>query len=216
MNSNIYKYVYLIVSLLTVFAAQAQTTEKYTKVTNIQEVRQVFENIKKASATIDADFVQEKKIDILENTLISKGKFLFKQKNSLRLEYASPSYYLVVMSGAKMLIKDANKKTKIDGKGSKLFTQIQNIMTGILAGQVVDSKDFKYELYKSETNYKIKLYPQTGAIKDLLNEVEFVTQISTLKAQSMTLFEKSGDVTIMKFKNVKMNIPLDDKVFLVH
>jgi|GEM_PF-4731167 len=216
MNNKSFKCLYLIVSVLTVFVAQAQTTEKYIKVTNIQEVRQVFENIKKASATIDADFVQEKKIDILENNLISKGKFLFKQKNSLRLEYTSPSYYLVVMSGGKMLIKDANKKTKIDGKGSKLFTQIQNIMTGILAGQVVDSKDFKYELYKSETNYKIKLYPQIGAIKDLLNEVEFITQISTLKAQSMTLFEKSGDVTIMKFKNVKMNIPLDDKVFLVH
>ncbi len=209
-------FLFSLVALCSILKLHAQATEKYIKVTNIQEVRQVFDHIKKASATIDADFVQEKKIDILENILISKGKFLFKQKNSLRLEYTSPSYYLVVMSGGKMLIKDAEKKTKIDSKGSKIFTQVQNIMTGILAGQVVDSKDFKYELFKSETNYKIKLYPQTGVIKELLNEVEFITQVSSLKAQSMTMFEKSGDVTVMKFKNVKMNIPIDDKVFLVH
>lgn len=209
-------FVLCLFSLFSALRVHAQTTEKYIKVTNMQEVRQVFEQIKKASTSIDADFVQEKKIDILENTLISKGKFLFKQKNSLRLEYTSPSYYLVVMAGGKMLIKDADKKTKIDSKGSKIFTQVQNIMTGILAGEVVDSKDFKYELFKSDVNYKIKLYPQTGVIKDLLNEVEFITNRSSLKAQSMTMFERSGDVTIMKFKNVKMNIPLDDKVFLVH
>lgn len=194
---------------------KAQSSEKYTKVTNIQEVRQVFEKIKSASATIDADFIQEKKIDILENTLVSKGKFLFKQKNSLRLEYTTPSYYLVVMSGGKMMIKDKDKKTKIDGKGSKLFTQIQNVMTGILAGEVLDNKDFKYELFKSANHYKVKLYPQTGAIKELLNEVEFVAQLETLKAHSMTMFEKSGDITLMKFSNVKNNIPIDDKVFIV-
>jgi outer membrane lipoprotein-sorting protein len=195
---------------------QAQTVERYVKVTSVQEVRQIFDQIKKASSTIDADFVQEKKIDILENSILSKGKFLFKQKNNLRLEYTSPSYYLVVMAGGKMLIKDANRKTKIDSKGSKIFTQVQNIMTGVLAGQVVDSKDFKYEVFKSEAHYKIKLYPQSGVIKDVLNEVEFITHIGTLKAESMTMFEKSGDLTIMKFKNVNMNIPIDDKVFLVH
>jgi outer membrane lipoprotein-sorting protein len=210
----VYGLMYLAWGLFS--CAYAQTAEKFIKVTSMQEARHIFDQIKKASTTIDADFVQEKKIDILEHILVSKGKILFKQKNNLRLEYTSPSYYLVVMAGGKMLIKDANKKTKIDSKGSKIFTQVQNIMTGVLAGQVVDSRDFKYELFKSETHYKIKLYPQTGVMKDLLNEVEFVTQINTLKVESMTMFEKSGDVTTMKFKNVKMNIPIDDKVFLVY
>lgn len=195
---------------------KAQTAEKYTLVNNTEEAKHIFDQIRAASTTIDADFVQEKKVDILENVIISKGKFLFKQKNSLRLEYTSPSYYLVVMAAGKMLIKDGDKKTKIDGKGSKMFSQIQNVMTGVLGGQMSDNKDFKYELYKGETNYKIRLFPQTGAIKDLLKEVEFVTNKTTLKALSMTMFERSGDVTVMKFKNVKMNVPIDDKVFATH
>lgn len=206
----------LVVTFCSVASLKAQTTEKYTLVSNAQEAKQVFDQIRAASNTIDADFVQEKKVDILENIIISKGKFLFKQKNSLRLEYTSPSYYLVVMAAGKMLIKDGDKKTKIDGKGSKMFSQIQNVMAGVLGGQMTDNKEFKYELYKGDTNYKIRLFPQTGAIKDLLKEVEFITNQTTLKAVSMTMFERSGDVTIMKFKNVKMNVPIDDKVFATH
>ncbi len=195
---------------------KAQPAEKYILVSNAEEAKQIFDQIRAASNTIDADFVQEKKVDILENIITSKGKFLFKQKNSLRLEYTSPSYYLVVMAAGKMLIKDGDKKTKIDGKGSKMFSQIQNVMAGVLGGQMTDNKEFKYELYKGETNYKIRLFPQTGAIKDLLKEVEFITNKTTLKALSMTMFERSGDVTVMKFKNVKMNVPIDDKVFATH
>jgi outer membrane lipoprotein-sorting protein len=206
----------LICILCCMLSLKAQTAEKYTLVSNAQESKQVFDQIRQASNTIDADFVQEKKVDILENIIISKGKFLFKQKNSLRLEYTSPSYYLVVMAAGKMLIKDGDKKTKIDGKGSKMFSQIQNVMAGILGGQITDNKDFKYELYKSENNYKVRLFPQTGAIKDLLKEVEFITNKTTLKALSMTMYERSGDVTLMKFKNVKMNVPIDDKVFATH
>ena len=206
----------LICILCCIASLKAQTAEKFTLVTNPQEAKEIFDQIRLASNTIDADFVQEKKVDILENVILSKGKFLFKQKNSLRLEYTSPSYYLVVMAAGKMLIKDGDKKTKIDGKGSKMFSQIQNVMAGVLGGQMTDNKDFKYELYKGETNYKIRLFPQTGAIKDLLKEVEFVTNKTTLKALSMTMFERSGDVTVMKFKNVKMNTPIDDKVFATH
>ena len=206
----------LVCILCCIASLKAQTVEKFTLVSNAQEAKQVFDQIRAASNTIDADFVQEKKVDILENIIISKGKFLFKQKNSLRLEYTSPSYYLVIMAAGKMLIKDGDKKTKIDGKGSKMFSQIQNVMSGVLGGQMTDSKDFKYELYKGETNYKIRLFPQTGAIKDLLKEVEFITNKTTLKALSMTMFERSGDVTVMKFKNVKMNVPIDDKVFATH
>jgi outer membrane lipoprotein-sorting protein len=206
----------LICFTCCMLSLKAQTTEKYTLVSDAQESKQVFDQIRLASNTIDADFVQEKKVDILEHVIVSKGKFLFKQKNSLRLEYTSPSYYLVVMAAGKMLIKDGDKKTKIDGKGSKIFSQIQNVMAGILGGQITDNKDFKYELYKSESNYKIRLFPQTGAIKDLLKEVEFITNKATLKALSMTMYERSGDVTVMKFKNVKMNVPIDDKVFATH
>lgn len=211
------KKLFILVCILCCIASlKAQTAEKFTLVSNAQEAKLIFDQIRAASHTIDADFVQEKKVDILENIIISKGKFLFKQKNSLRLEYTSPSYYLVIMAAGKMLIKDGDKKTKIDGKGSKMFSQIQNVMSGVLGGQMTDNKDFKYELYKGETNYKIRLFPQTGAIKDLLKEVEFTTNKTTLKALSMTMFERSGDVTVMKFKNVKMNVPIDDKVFATH
>ena len=210
------KILLIFICALSCISLKAQSTEKYTLVSNAQEAKQIFDQIRVASNTIDADFIQEKKVDILENVITSKGKFLFKQKNSLRLEYTSPSYYLVVMAAGKMLIKDGDKKTKIDGKGSKMFSQIQNVMAGVLGGQMTDNKDFKYELYKGETNYKVKLFPQTGAIKDLLKEVEFITNKTTWKALSMTMFERSGDVTVMKFKNVKMNVPIDDKVFATH
>ena len=214
---KIIKIVLILPCILCCIASlKAQTVEKYTLVANAQEAKLIFDQIRQSSNTIDADFVQEKKVDILEKMIVSKGKFFFKQKNSLRLEYTSPSYYLVVMAAGKMLIKDGDKKTKIDGKGSKMFSQIQNVMAGVLGGQMTNNRDFNYELYKGETNYKIRLFPQTGAIKDLLKEVEFITNKTTLKALSMTMFERSGDVTVMKFKNVKMNTPIDDKVFATH
>lgn len=195
--------------------AHAQSS-KFVPVTDPQELRKLMEQMQQASQSIEADFVQEKKIDILEQVILSKGKFYFKQKDKLRLEYTSPSYYLVVMAAGKMLIKDAGQKTKIDAKGSKMFAQIQQVMTSLLGGQLNASKDFRYEVYKNDAYYKIRLLPQAGAVKELLKEVEFVSHKSNLKAASMTMLEQSGDVTLMTFKNVKTNQPIDDQVFATH
>jgi outer membrane lipoprotein-sorting protein len=195
------------------FSMLAQQKEKYSMITNAQELDQVYQALKKSSQTIQASFVQEKKMDIVEHPILSKGMFYFKQPNAIRIEYTSPSYYLVVMAAGKMLIKDEHKKTKIDTKGSKMFVQIQQIMTGIFSGQAQQSKDFKYDMYKSETHYKVVLTPLNGMLKDLLKSVEFIVHKSTMKSQAMTLYEKSGDVTVMNFKDVKTNSIIDEKIF---
>ena len=208
------KCVLLILALVSIsFSMFAQQKEKYTMITNAQELDQVYQALKKSSQTIQASFVQEKKMDIVDHPIISKGMFYFKQPNAIRIEYTSPSYYLVVMAAGKMLIKDEHKKTKIDTKGSKMFVQIQQIMTSIFNGQAQQSKDFKYELLKSDDHYKVVLTPLNGMLKDLLKSVEFIVQKTSMKSQVMTLYEKSGDVTIMKFKDVKTNTTIDEKIF---
>ena len=64
------------------------------------------EKFSKNTNSIQSDFIQEKKLKMLNDKVISKGQLYFKKEDKLRWEYQDPFQYVVAMNNGKVMLKD--------------------------------------------------------------------------------------------------------------
>src|SRR6188472_3510537 len=62
------------------------------------------EKFSKNTNSIQSDFVQEKKLKMLNDKVISKGELYFKKEDKLRWEYEEPYRYIVAMNNGKVML----------------------------------------------------------------------------------------------------------------
>src|SRR5215213_4379449 len=72
------------------------------------------EQFSKVTNSIQSEFVQEKKLKMLNDKVISKGVLYFKKENKLRWEYNDPYSYIVALNNGKVMLKDEGKVTTYD------------------------------------------------------------------------------------------------------
>src|SRR5687768_6329611 len=124
------------------FALNAAAQTGFKPVGNMEQFKLQFAKAAQQTNTIKSDFVQEKHLSMLSDKIVSKGKFWFKKENKVRMEYSSPSYYLMVINGRNFRIKDARTDKNISTSGNKLFEQISKITADCVQGNVLNNKDF--------------------------------------------------------------------------
>src|SRR3954468_12914348 len=120
------RWILLMGCIVCATFTQAQTTG-FKPVADAAAFKQQFAKAALATQSIQSDFVQEKNLSMLSDKIVSKGKFWFKKDNKVRMEYLTPSYYLLVMNGKDIKTKDGQKESHVSTKGNKLFEQINKI-----------------------------------------------------------------------------------------
>src|SRR4051812_4814271 len=109
------KWILLLSCIFCATFTQAQMAG-FKPVADAAAFKQQFAKASQATQSIQADFVQEKNLSMLSDKIVSKGKFWFKKDNKVRMEYSSPSYYLLVMNGKDIKIKDGQKENHVSTK----------------------------------------------------------------------------------------------------
>ena len=136
----------MIVAFFSVLSMTAQT-----KLTKEQE-KVVLEKMEKSSNALHSlhcDFVQSKKMKILNKEMISKGVLYFKKPDKIRWQYTTPYDYTFIMNGDKVQIKSSKSTKNIDIQGNKIFRQVTSIILNtITGGGLKNSPDFDVELFK--------------------------------------------------------------------
>lgn len=169
----------------------------------------------KSTSSLRADFVQEKNLAAIEETVVSKGSFLFKKPGRIRMEYLQPFSYLMVINEGKVTIRDGQKTNSFSSRGNKLFTVVNNIIIDCMQGTVLSNKDFLHEVYENDKNYMVKLIPVK---KDLRNYFESISVILTrnhLEVYQIEMKEPSGDQSVITFNNRQNNAKIPDTDFVV-
>src|ERR1700748_3558665 len=95
-----------------------------------------------AVQTINSDFNQTKNLSLLSDKIKSKGKFYFKKEDKIRIEYTSPYYYLLVMNGGQLMVKDEQKTTKVNTGNSKTMQSVNRVIIDCMKGAVFQNPDF--------------------------------------------------------------------------
>ena len=104
--------------------------ESYALVSEVEAVKAKIRNNAKVTTSVSCEFVQEKHLTMMEEVLISNGRFLFKKENKVRWEYTDPITYAIIINDNSFTINNDGKISQFDAESNVLFKEINNIRDG--------------------------------------------------------------------------------------
>ncbi|WP_349314647.1 outer membrane lipoprotein carrier protein LolA [Chitinophaga sp. MM2321] len=193
---------------------QMQAQTGFKPVADLGPVKQQFTKAAQQTQSIQCDFIQEKNLSMLSDKIVSKGKFWFKKDNKVRMEYQQPSYYLLIINGKDIKIRDAQKESKVSGKNNKLFEQINKITVDCVRGTVLDNTDFSTRISENAQYYRLEMVPVDKAMKAYFKTIVLLVDKQDYSVSKITMEELSGDDTTISFLRKQLNINIPDAVFV--
>ena len=165
--------------------------------------------------TIQADFVQVKNLNVLEEKITSNGKFWFKKQNMVKMEYKSPYKYLMIINQDKMTIKDETKTTTLSSRSNKLLEYVNKIIIDCVQGTAIDSKEFNVKVFENDKQYLLEMIPVKKELKDYFSAIHLFIDKTDYSVSRMDMNEPNGDNTIFSFLNKKFNETIQDSFFSI-
>jgi outer membrane lipoprotein-sorting protein len=164
--------------------------------------------------TIQADFVQEKKLSVFDEVLRSSGKFAFAKPDRLRWELTSP-----VKTGFSIRGKEGRRWHEMTGE--EPFRVDRDPMMGAVAGQLMawatadfDGLKSQYSLeVTAENPARVRLVPRSEAVAARIEAIEVRFARGERYVEEVTVREKGGDYTRISFRNVRLDAPMADSAF---
>lgn len=189
--------------------------QNYTAAKDEAAIRKKFAEVSLNTIAIKSDFVQEKNLSMLSEKIISKGIFLFKKENKVRLEYRQPFHYLMVINNGKVLIKDDAKSTQMDMHKNKIFQQVNKIIVDCVHGTALNNPDFKVQIFENSNQIKLDMKPISKGLKEFFSNILIFVEKKDYSVLKMQMNEISGDNTIITFTNKELNGKIADDLFAV-
>ncbi len=199
---------------LTLTSATAQYTG-YKPIDDAAAFKKQFAVEAKKILSIKSSFVQEKNLSLLEEKILSEGKFYFKRENRVRIEYEKPFQYLMIMNGDQMLVKDNQKENKVNVKSNKLFQQVNQIMIDCVQGTMLDNKDFTVHIFQNEKTWLLEMIPTGKALKEFFKVILVYADKKDYSVESIDMREPSGDNTNIRFTQKELNVAVQDAIFAI-
>jgi outer membrane lipoprotein-sorting protein len=209
MRKHIFTIFFLALGSLAVHAQP----KGFKTIASEQDFRKKMVGAANAIQTIKSDFTQEKNINVLSEKIVSKGTFVFKKQNKVRMEYVHPFKYLMVIDQDKVIIKDEQKTNSFSSKSNKLFATLNRIIIDCAQGTAVDNKDFSPEFFENERQYLLVLKPQKKELKEFFSGINIFLEKQDFSINHLDMQEASGDNTVITFTNKQFNVNIPDAVF---
>ena len=136
--------------------------------------------------TLQASFVQTRHSSLLTKDLVSEGRMVLGNPDRIRWEVLKPHPSVFVSSG----------ELAIAGRRFRLPTE----------------KDFTATALEGE-DLAVKLVPVRRDLKSVFREIIVHADQKSLQIRSALLITPDGDWTLLEFKDVVANRPVDPKLF---
>jgi outer membrane lipoprotein-sorting protein len=187
----------------------------YKVVQDMAPFKKQFTETAQKTQTIKSDFLQEKNLSMLNDKIVSKGKFWFKKDNLVRIEYTSPFQYLMVMNDRNVYIKDGQKENKMSAGSSKLFQQINKITVDCIQGTALNNTDFTVRVFESAQNYLVEMSPLAKGLRDFFKNINITVAKKDYAVMKIDMIEPGGDNTVISFSNRELNGAIPDAIFVI-
>ena len=168
----------------------------------------------RAVRTLQANFVQLKRSELLLEAVESSGVFLFRAPDLVRWNYLRPDSMIVLFADDTVTTyhpqQSYAERLKVSGK--------QRRFVRVIAGtQPLDdlTQNFAVTLADpgGETPYRLTLRPVTSMLKKRLRSVEIEVDRTLFLPVVVEYTEVDGDSTRYEFRNLVINAPIDDSKF---
>jgi outer membrane lipoprotein-sorting protein len=205
-------FVILLLNLAS--AAFAQTGMK--PMTDTTSFKTGLEKFSKATSSIQGEFVQEKKLKMLNDKVVSKGLLFFKKENKLRWEYSEPFSYIIAMNNGKVMMKDEGKVTRYDANSNKLFLELNDILVTCINGNIFQSKKFSFHFMETEKYNAAEMTPLNATMKSFISTIILYFDKNDFTVSKVEMIEPSQNSTVITFKNKKLNAEIPESYFILN
>lgn len=197
----------IIIVLLVIFVSNAVLAQE-TEMKHPERIIGAIQKLSKQTNSIQADFVQEKKLDYLKESQVSSGKF-YSQEENMRWEQIKPSQYIMLVSATEMKIKEKGKEREFGAAADKYLDQIKGILKTSMTGNFTESDDFKPSYFENNSFYIVKLIPVNKRLAKMFDTVKLEFDKNTFRLKVLTFVQSDG-TSSMTFSNEIFNelIPL--------
>ena len=193
----------ILFSLCTALTAVAQTDA-------IDEISKASQ----AVSTVQADFTQTKRLKMLNDAMVSKGKMWCTQPNRLRWEYLTPYSSLFVLNGEKVLFQNDKRSTTLNANRHKRIREMIRIMIPSNLGKVLtEKKDFHTSIETTENQYVLTMIPQSKEMKQMFTRIVLYYNRKQAVVTQIEMYEKSGDSTTIELSSIKKNTTINPSVY---
>ena len=203
----------LILGLFVVQLTSIAQADGYSVMKNLDDFKAKAKAVADKTTSISSDFVQKKVLSIMEEEIISNGKFLFKKENSIRWEYKEPFVYLIIINDGEIFIKDDNKENKFDMKSNNTFKGINDMIVNSVSGNIMDDENYIVSYYESASNYMVQLTPKDEKLKEYMSLIKVYFDKISYDVVRVKMMEESEDYTSIEFKNRVVNSDIADEKF---
>jgi outer membrane lipoprotein carrier protein len=162
------------------------------------------------------DFEQTKKLSILNEKMVSKGKMYYRQDRCLRWEYLSPYRYTFILNDKKILMQTEKSRNVMDIKSNRLFQEIIKIMMSSINGNsLTDKKSFSAAYYWGEKEWKITFVPLQKELKKMFSLIELTLNLKDYTVDQVKMDESNGDFTLIRLSRKQFNLKIEDEKFAI-
>lgn len=183
--------------------------ESFEPMNDVETFRYKLSAAAESTSSISCDFIQEKKLFVLSDKIVSKGKFYFKKENNIRWEYLVPYKYLIIISNNQIFTRDNNYQKQFDIQSNSTFREMNRFISGCIQGEILkNDKEYTFEYFETANNYYVVLIPRSEKMRQMLSEVQIWFDKNDLTVSSINLVETGQDYTRIEFMNKKLNIEI--------
>ena len=156
----------------------------------------ILDRLKAANAfeTLQLAFVQTRHSEMLTKDLVSEGRLFLAAPDRIRWEVQKPYRSVFVSSGE----GDSFASSEMAGKGRRF--------------RIPTEKDFTATALEGE-DLAVRLVPVRRDLKSLFREIIVHADKQSLRIRSALLIAPDGDWTQLDFKDIRVNVPVDPKLF---
>jgi outer membrane lipoprotein-sorting protein len=171
--------------------------------------------IKKGASNItsvQAEFVQTKRMEILSKPLVSKGRLFYQAPASLRWEYASPVWSVLLLHDGS--IRRYVRRGDAVAEDSAARLQSMRVVVQEIAlwmkGDFDANPAFRAKLRPGRT---VILEPKEKAMADIIMKIELKLSDTPGVIRSVTIYESEKSYTVLAFSKVALNDKIPETAF---
>lgn len=169
--------------------------------------------------TLKARFLQERRLALFDDVLKMKGYFYYQKPGRIRWEFVDPyASILVLLEDGRLERFDVvgGKAVKVRTDNHQISGEVLNQISRWLNGDIERAlKDFQVKMVRGAA-YRLTLRPKSEALAGFLSRIEFEIDARSYLVLAISLWESGNDVTVIRFLDQSVDIPLPDRLFDVN
>ena len=168
-----------------------------------------------AMQTMQCRFVQQKTSSMLAEPTIAEGTMAYAAPDKMRWEYGKPYAFALIVNGDNIIRKADGKSEIVDAKSNRMYQSIVSIIMGSASGRkLFDKSMFDVVLFDEGGFWRAEMSPLKRDMKRMFSQLVFRFDKKTGIISRVEFLEAGGDVTSIRFEDVKIDATVEDSVFM--